>query len=42
MRFSRRLLGRPHVVLRFSTGDPAGTAAPHTPRLPADQVIERF
>jgi hypothetical protein len=40
----RRLLsglGHPHLVLRFSTGDPAGTAAPHTPRLPADQVIER-
>jgi len=35
-------LGRPHLVLRFTTGDPAGTAAPHTPRLPADQVIERF
>jgi hypothetical protein len=40
----RRLLcdlGYPHLVLRFSTGDPAATAAPHTPRLPAEQVIER-
>jgi len=40
----RRLLsglGRPHLVLRFSTGDPAGTAAPQTPRLPAEQVVER-
>ncbi|MEV8505047.1 nitroreductase [Actinoplanes sp. NPDC051475] len=40
----RRLLsglGHPHLVLRFSTADPAGTAAPHTPRLPTDQVIER-
>jgi nitroreductase len=35
-------LGRPHLVLRFTTGDPALAAAPHTPRLPADQVIERF
>ncbi|MCM4083389.1 Acg family FMN-binding oxidoreductase [Paractinoplanes hotanensis] len=35
-------LGHPHLVLRLTTGDPAGTAAPHTPRLPADQVIERF
>jgi nitroreductase len=40
----RRLLsglGHPHLVLRFNTGDPAATAAPHTPRLPAEQVIER-
>ncbi|WP_433789682.1 Acg family FMN-binding oxidoreductase [Actinoplanes sp. CA-252034] len=35
-------LGRPHLVLRFTTGDPASTAAPHTPRLPEAQVIERF
>jgi nitroreductase len=35
-------LGHPYLVLRFTTRDPAGTAAPHTPRLPADQVIERF
>jgi nitroreductase len=35
-------LGHPHLVLRLTVGDPAGTAAPHTPRLPADQVIERF
>jgi nitroreductase len=34
-------LGRPHLVLRFTTGDPAGTAVPRTPRLPAAQVIER-
>ncbi|MDI6105650.1 nitroreductase [Actinoplanes sp. NEAU-A12] len=41
----RRLLaglGHPYLVLRLTTGDPAGSAAPHTPRLPADQVIERF
>jgi hypothetical protein len=40
----RRLLsglGYPQLVLRFSTSDPAGTAAPHTPRLPTEQVIER-
>jgi nitroreductase len=40
----RRLLnglGHPQLVLRLSTFDPAGTAAPHTPRLPADQVIEQ-
>ena len=40
----RRLLtglGHPQLVLRLSTCDPAGTAAPHTPRLPAEQVIER-
>ncbi|WP_433790787.1 Acg family FMN-binding oxidoreductase [Actinoplanes sp. CA-252034] len=35
-------LGRPHLVLRFTTGDPAATATPHTPRLPTDQIIERF
>jgi nitroreductase len=35
-------LGRPHLVLRLTTGDPALTAVPHTPRLPADQIIERF
>jgi nitroreductase len=40
----RRLLvsvGHPQLVLRLSTADPAGTAPPHTPRLPAGQVIER-
>ena len=40
----RRLLadlGHPQLVLRFSTADPAGTAGPHTPRLPTGQVIER-
>jgi nitroreductase len=35
-------LGHPYLVLRFTTGDPAVTAAPHTRRLMADQVIERF
>ncbi len=35
-------IGRPHLVLRLSTGDPAATAAPHTPRLHAEQVIERY
>ncbi|MBB4765028.1 Acg family FMN-binding oxidoreductase [Amorphoplanes digitatis] len=34
-------LGHPQLVLRFSTPDPAGTAPPHTPRLPTEQVIER-
>jgi hypothetical protein len=34
-------IGRPYLVLRFTAGDPAGVAAPHTPRLPAAQVIER-
>jgi nitroreductase len=33
-------LGHPQLVLRLSTGDPAGTAPPHTPRLPTEQVIE--
>ncbi|MEU7612517.1 nitroreductase [Micromonospora sp. NPDC049204] len=40
----RRLLadlGHPQLVLRFSTADPTGAAAPHTPRIPAEQVIER-
>lgn len=40
----RRLLaslGHPQLVLRLSTADPAGTAPPHTPRLPTNQVIER-
>jgi nitroreductase len=40
----RRLLaglGHPQLVLRFSTSDPAGTAPPHTPRLPTEQIIER-
>jgi hypothetical protein len=40
----RRLLaslGHPQLALRLSTADPAGTAPPHTPRLPIDQVIER-
>jgi nitroreductase len=34
-------LGRPYLVLRFGTHDPADGAAPHTPRLPANQTIER-
>jgi nitroreductase len=34
-------LGRPHLVLCFRTGDPAAGAVPHTPRLRAEQVIER-
>ena len=40
----RRLLadlGYPQLVLRFGTIDPAGTAPPHTPRLPTEQIIER-
>jgi nitroreductase len=35
-------LGHPHLVLRIGVGDPARAGAPHTPRLPVDQVIERF
>jgi nitroreductase len=34
-------LGYPYLVLRFGTPDPADTAAPHTPRLPSEQIIER-
>ena len=34
-------LGRPHLVLRFTTGDPAGAPAAHTPRLPAAQILDR-
>ncbi len=40
----RRLLaglGHPQIVMRLGTSNPAGTATPHTPRLPAAQVIER-
>ncbi|MDI6104142.1 nitroreductase [Actinoplanes sp. NEAU-A12] len=34
-------LGHPHLVLRISAGDPAGSAAARAPRLAAAQVIER-
>jgi len=40
----RRLLagtGEPYLVLRLGHADPDHPAAPHTPRLPADQTIER-
>ena len=40
----RRLLsgaGEPYLVLRLGHADPDHPAAPHTPRLPADQIIER-
>ena len=34
-------VGYPYLVLRFGTPDPADTAAPHTPRLPSEQIIDR-
>jgi nitroreductase len=40
----RRLLshlGYPYLVLRFTAADPGHAAAPHTPRIPANQIIER-
>lgn len=39
----RRLLsgtGEPYLVLRLGHADPDHPAAPHTPRLPAEQIIE--
>lgn len=39
----RRLLsqlGEPYLVLRLGMSDPDHAGAPHTPRLPADQVVE--
>jgi len=33
--------GRPYLVLRLGTTDPDGPRPPHTPRLPADQIIDR-
>jgi nitroreductase len=33
-------LGEPLLVLRFGAGDPERAGPPHTPRLPADQVVE--
>jgi nitroreductase len=39
----RRMLaetGYPYLVLRLGTSDPDHAGPPHTPRLPADQVIE--
>ena len=32
--------GRPYLVLRLGTPDPDDPRPPHTPRLPADQIIE--
>ena len=32
--------GHPYLALRVGTLDPARSAPPHTPRLPAGQVIE--
>jgi nitroreductase len=40
----RRLLsglGEPYLVLRLGHADPDHAGAPHTPRLPAEQIIER-
>jgi nitroreductase len=33
-------LGEPLLVLRLGVGDPEHAGPPHTPRLPADQVVE--
>ena len=33
--------GRPYLVLRLGTINPDDPGPPHTPRLPADQIIER-
>src|SRR4029450_977102 len=33
--------GRPYLVLRLRTTDPAHPGPPHTPRLPADPLMER-
>lgn len=34
-------IGYPYLVLRLGTIDPADTAPAHTPRLPAEQIIDR-
>ncbi|MEU7905692.1 Acg family FMN-binding oxidoreductase [Actinoplanes sp. NPDC049118] len=34
-------LDHPYLVLRFGTHDPADGPAPHTPRLPTNQIIEQ-
>jgi nitroreductase len=34
-------IGYPYLVLRLGTIDPADAAASHTPRLPAEQIIDR-
>jgi nitroreductase len=34
-------IGRPYLVLRFGTVEGTERGAPHAPRLPADQIIER-
>jgi hypothetical protein len=34
-------VGYPYLVLRLGRTDPAGDDAPHTSRLPADQIIDR-
>jgi hypothetical protein len=33
-------IGEPFIALRFGVGDPDHAGPPHTPRLPADQVVE--
>ena len=33
-------LGEPYLVLRIGVGDPEHAGPPHTPRLPAEQVVE--
>ncbi|HEX6870716.1 MAG TPA: nitroreductase [Micromonosporaceae bacterium] len=33
-------VGEPYLVLRFGTADPDHAGPPHTPRLPAEQVVE--
>ncbi|MEV0454962.1 Acg family FMN-binding oxidoreductase [Catellatospora methionotrophica] len=34
-------LGHPYLVIRLGLVDPTAVPAPHTPRLPAEQIIER-
>jgi hypothetical protein len=33
-------LGEPYLVLRLGSADPDHAGPPHTPRLPAEQVVE--
>jgi hypothetical protein len=35
-------LGYPYLILRLGLVNPADTIPPPTPRLPADQIIERL
>jgi hypothetical protein len=42
MRAMLASIGYPYLALRLGAIDPAGTDPPHTPRLPTDQIIDRF